>query len=204
MVLRVLLDFTKLTDSHLVIFTQRIIDHITGNATYPTPPVTMVLLGTTNDSFRDAIVAASMGGIMLTATKDALRATVEDMLRKTASYVNIHADNDMEKLLSSGFEPASTNRVSYPLPQPEVPTVTNGPSTQLFVSVTSIPNARNYETRIKPEAGTTWGDSVFTTSARQITLNGLTPGERYTVQVRALGGATGLSPWSDPTTHMSM
>lgn len=204
MVLRVLLDFIQLSDSHLVIFTQRIIDHITGNAIYPTPPVTMVALATVNDTFRDSIVAASMGGIMATATKNTWRLDLEDKLRKTANYVQTNADNDMEKMLSSGFEPASTNRVSYPLPQPEVPTVKNGPSTQLVVSVNTIANARSYETRLKTEGGTEWQPSTFTTGARRITVSGLTPGERYTVQVRALGGATGFSPWSDPTTHMSL
>ena len=46
--------------------------------------------------------------------------------------------------------------------------------------------------------------SVFTTGGRRITVSGLTPGAVYTVEVRAVGGATGLSPWSDPTTRMSL
>ena len=200
---KVSLAFVRLSDAHLVIFVQLVIDHITGNASFPTPPVTMVLLGTTNDSFRDAIMAAQMGGPMQTAAKNALRATVEDMMRRTALYVTTCANGDLEKLLSSGFEPTSTNRVSQPLPQPASPTVRNGNTTELIVSVTSVPNARSYETRVKPEEGD-WQQSVFTTGSRRITVSGLTPGQPYTVEVRAIGGATGLSPWSDPTTRMSL
>lgn len=203
MSLRVSLAFARLSDTNLAGFVQLVVDQITGNATYPAPPVTMVLMGTTNDNFREAIMAAQMGGPLQTAAKNALRATVEDMMRKTAFYVQTCADDDREKLLSSGFEPTSTNRVSYPLPQPSVPTIKNGNTTELIVSVTSGPNARSYETRVKPEHGD-WQQSVFTTGARRIPLSGLTPGQLYTVEVRAVGGATGLSPWSEPTTRMSM
>jgi hypothetical protein len=40
------------------------------------------------------------------------------------------------------------------------------------------------------------------TQARKITLPGLTPGQVYSVQSRAIGGSTGYSDWSDPISHM--
>ena len=43
---------------------------------------------------------------------------------------------------------------------------------------------------------------VFT-QARRVVLTGLTPGTAYTLQVRAIGGSTGYSPWSEPVTHMA-
>jgi hypothetical protein len=33
---------------------------------------------------------------------------------------------------------------------------------------------------------------------------GLTPGQEYTIQIRALGGSTGQSDWSDPVKHRSL
>ena len=39
---------------------------------------------------------------------------------------------------------------------------------------------------------------------RTIPLNGLTPGGMYQVQFRAIGGSTGASGWSDPTSHRSL
>ena len=39
--------------------------------------------------------------------------------------------------------------------------------------------------------------------ARKITLPGLTPGQVYSVQSRAIDGSTGQSDWSDPTSHIS-
>ena len=35
-------------------------------------------------------------------------------------------------------------------------------------------------------------------------LTGVTRGKEYTEQIRALGGSTGQSDWSDPSTHMAM
>jgi hypothetical protein len=46
-------------------------------------------------------------------------------------------------------------------------------------------------------------NNIFT-QARRITLPGLTPGQVYSVQSRASGGATGYSDWSGPASHMVM
>jgi hypothetical protein len=40
--------------------------------------------------------------------------------------------------------------------------------------------------------------------SQHIVFEGLTAGTNYTIEVRALGGLTGQSDWSDPSTHMSL
>jgi hypothetical protein len=45
---------------------------------------------------------------------------------------------------------------------------------------------------------------VFTGDSQHITFDGLTPGTVYTIEVRAIGGSTGQSDWSDPSSHMAM
>ena len=40
------------------------------------------------------------------------------------------------------------------------------------------------------------------TQVRRIEVNNLTPGNTYTVQLRAIGGSTGFSDWSAPTPRM--
>ena len=46
--------------------------------------------------------------------------------------------------------------------------------------------------------------SVFASDSGHINFDGLEAGKVYSGQVRALGGATGVNNWCDPTTHMAM
>jgi len=115
----------------------------------------------------------------------------------------MNCNNDMATLLSSGFQAASTNRTSTPLEQPTELVIDNGVSGQLVASVKPVKNTSLYEGRIKGATGD-WLPSVFTGDSQHIEFNGLTPGLVYTAQVRALGGSTGQSDWSDPSTHMCM
>ena len=125
------------------------------------------------------------------------------LLRQLAGYVQITCNNDMAVLLSSGFQAMSTNRAQSPLEQPQSLVLKNGTSGQLVASVSPVRNTSLYEGRIKGPTGD-WTPTVLTGDSQHIIFNGLTPGTVYTVQVRALGGATGQSDWSDPTSHMSM
>ena len=87
--------------------------------------------------------------------------------------------------------------------KPEQLVIDNGVSGQLVASVKPVKNTSLYEGRIKGATGD-WLPSVFTGDSQHIEFNGLTPGLVYTAQVRALGGSTGQSDWSDPSTHMCM
>lgn len=58
----------------------------------------------------------------------------------------------------------------------------------------------------KPEAHgqRTWEQAGFYTGSRNMSVTGLTPGARYAFRVRAVGGSTGKSDWSNPSSHMSL
>ncbi len=144
-----------------------------------------------------------MGGPMDTAAKNDSRQTLLGMLRKVAAYGQINCNNDMATLLSSGFQAMSTNRSQTPLEQPQFLHIKNGGTGQLVASVSTVTNTSMCEGRAKTGAGD-WMPSVHTGDSQHITFNGLTPGTTYTIEVRALGGLTGQSDWSDPSSHMSM
>lgn len=202
MQLRVSLSFAKLPDMEVDNFAQSIIDGMTGNAAYPSPPVTMANLLAGKNDFTAKIAAAQSGGPPDTAAKNNSRQTLLGFLRQEAGYVQINCNNDMARLLSSGFEAMSTNRAQAALDQPQGLVLKNGTSGQLVGSVTAVKNTSMYEGRIKGPTGD-WMPSIFTGDSQHITFEGLTPGTNYTVQVRALGGLTGQSDWSDPSSHMA-
>jgi hypothetical protein len=201
--LRVSLGFARVPDTELDNFAQTIIDGMTGNAAYPAPPVTMANLLTARNDFTAKIAAAQTGGPPDTAAKNNSRQTLLGMLRQLGGYVQINCNNDMATLLSSGFEAMSTNRAQSQLDQPTGLVIKNGTSGQLVASINPVKNTSMYEGRIKGPTGD-WLPSVFSGDSQHITFDGLTPGTNYSAQVRALGGSTGQSDWSDPSSHMAM
>ena len=203
MILKASLRFATLSDTDLDNFAQKVINCITGNATYPTPPVTLAALQTARNDFTTKIATAQGGSVLDTANKNNSRQTLLGILRKYVNYVQINCDDDMAKLVSSGFDAMSTNRASVPLDQPQDLNVDNGNTGELIASVKALPNSSMYKGRAKPDGGD-WLPSAFSGDSRRIVIAGLTPGTMYTVEVRALGGQTGQSPWSDPTSHRSM
>ena len=206
--LRVLLGFTNAPDHSIEETAQAVLGNLYGNATYPSPPVTHAALQAALTAFSTAIATAAQGGPADTADKNNKRAALIDLLRQLAGYVQANHGNDIAKLLSSGFQAVSTNRASSPLANPTITDIANGNSGQLLPRVTPIANATNYEVRYAAiGAGGVpgpWQNGGLFGNSRSMPVNGLTPGTNYTFQVRAIGGSTGYSDWSDPVSHMSM
>lgn len=196
------LGFAGYSDATLNDFTLNIIASLTGNAGFPTPPVTLAELGALQTAYQDALTAAAQGGKQLTAVKNAARAALLTALRKEATYVQGIASQDVAGLLSSGFQANSTNRARTPLIVPAIVGIFNEASGTLTVRLQPVNNARAYQLRVV--TGSTPLPVVDSTAARRIVVGSLTPGTTYTVQSRALGGITGSSDWSDPVSHMAM
>ena len=149
------------------------------------------------------MAAQAQGGTAATAAKNAAREVLIGLLRQLANYVQGACDNDLTKLLSSGFHAASTNRSQSPLDTPSIIKILNEMSTQLVLRVTPVNNAKSYEIRYSVTAGQ-WQSGGIDTQARRMVVAGLTPGTNYTFSVRAIGGSTGQSDWSDPVSHMCL
>jgi hypothetical protein len=203
MATKVSLGFAKLPDTELDNFAQAVIDAMTGNTNYPSPPVTMANLQTATDDFIAKLSVSQTGSQADTAAKNSSRQNLITLLRQTASYVQMICGEDLGKLLTSGFEAQSSNRASTQLAKPEGLVLKNGNTGQLVARITPVKNTNMYEGRIKPSDGD-WMPSVFTGDSQHITFGGLTAGKNYTAEVRALGGATGQSDWSDPSSHMAI
>jgi hypothetical protein len=203
MATKVSLGFAKLPDTELDNFAQAVIDAMTGNTNYPSPPVTMGNLQTAKDDYTAKLSISQTGSQADTAAKNSSRQNLITLLRQVASYVQMICGEDLAKLLTSGFEAQSSNRASTQLAKPEGLILKNGTSGQLIARITPVKNTNMYEGRIKPSDGD-WMPSVFTGDSQHITFDGLTAGKNYTVEVRSLGGATGQSDWSDPSSHMAM
>ena len=174
----------------------------------PLPPVTEADLGDAIESYKHAMAVAEQGGPKDTAHKAAQRKVLEDLLRQLAAHVQTNHGNSLAKLLASGFEAASTSNAQRPLEAPSILGIVNSGVNRLTLRVTAIDNARGYEVRraLVAADGITgpWEPGGFFTSSRGLPVTGLISGGLYSLQVRALGGSTGASDWSDAVSHRSL
>jgi hypothetical protein len=203
-------DFVNYPDSDLDEFANEIITCMGGNPAFPTPPVSITPpvggsgddLTTLDTTFRNAIAGAT-GDPQYTAAKNKAREALLDGLRKDANYVQTIASHDLETLLSSGYNAASTNHVQTPLSQPVIVDIENLATTQLMLRLTPVVNAKSYQVQTNPNGNGAWQEAGIFTQGRRIVLGGLTPGTTYNVRARAVGGSTGYSEWSVPATLMA-
>ena len=150
------------------------------------------------EAYKVATADAAQGGKQNTTARDARRAELVALLRQLASYVSGTANDDMEKLLSSGFPVQKPTRTPIgPLPTPATPVVTQGPvtgSTTAFTPPVYGASAYNWSVALKA-APDTDVQTAQTTGGRA-DFAGLTAGQVYLVCVNAVGAA-GVTDWSD-------
>lgn len=210
--LRVLLYFAQASDHDLEETALAVLDPLSGiygNATiYPAPPEPKTVLDAKLDAFTTALGAQAQGGSQSTAAKDQARDELITVLRSLALYVQTVIQGNeaygLAELLLSGFEAVSNNRAQSPLDKPSIVGIDNSGEGRLTLRVKAVPNARMYEVEKMAEGDTDFSSAGLFTSTRGMTVTGLTPGKKYTFRVRALGGSTGQSDWSDSVSHRSL
>ena len=204
--LRVSLSFARGTTATLLETAGGVRTHLYDNATdFPAPPVSATVLDAAIQSLNDSIAAQAQGGTLATAVKNDRQLELANLMVQLATYVQGLCMFDLAKLLSSGFQPVSENRAQTQLPKPTGLDLRNGLSTQVLLSMPAVPNARCFEVQFalideEGKAGP-WQDGGLHTKSRQMTVTNLIPGRLYQFHVRAVGGLTGYSDWSDPVTH---
>jgi hypothetical protein len=197
------LKFSKLTAEALGPFALNTVTKMTGNAAFPTPRVPLADITAAANTLIADVAAARGGGTEATAKKNASFLALDLKLRDQAAYVQSIAGTDLEMLLSSGFEAVSTNRARIVLPQVVFKSVNPIQSGVFKIAVNPVPTAKGYELRYKNGTGDYINGGIFTNS-REVLLQGLIPGNTYTLQVRAIGGLTNYSDWSAEYTRMAI
>ena len=184
---------------------------MTGNKAFPNPPVPIVPpvppdpdapvdMTTRQASLAAAISAALDGGTVLTSLRNAALQFAIDGLDANGFYVQTTARYDLPMFLTSGYQTVSNNRGQSPVGTPSITGIDNDISTQLAVHLTPITNAFGFEVQILI-AGV-WTTVKYSPQSRTIILIGLTTGTVVQVRARALGGSTGESGWSAPSSSI--
>ena len=79
----------------------------------------------------------------------------------------------------------------------------NNGTTEALLQSIPVCNAKTYRVQTSVDGGKTWVEACISTQARRIVLSNLVPGTTYAVRARAIGGSTGASVWTSPSSSMS-
>lgn len=186
---------------------------LTGNAVYPTPPITLTALQTAIDNYQAALVSSIKGSKADTSAKNDARLALINILRVEGAYVN-QVNQDLynatpspatvtimrENIISSGFKIAKTLspvQASKGLVLPKIRKLISPSSGNLYLLVKNYTEAQRgkkvfqvqYRTSATTSPATPAGDWVIATlTKRFINISGLETGKQYDVQVAIIGG----------------
>ena len=198
------LGFAQLPDAPLVVFATGVHDHLVASAaTFTNPPVTVVALKAATDDFDAKLGLAHKGSVAQTADKDDAREVLLELLRELAAYVEGKALGNANTIRLGGFDVTThAPAPQAPLAKPAIKVILNLMTTQLRLRVTAIPNAYSYVVQFRTGTGA-WLEAGVFPNTRSIVVINLVPGTLYEFRVRAIGGSTGTSDWSDAVSHMA-
>ena len=205
--IKAVLDFTKKTPEQLLAQGYTILKALTGNVSFPNPPLDLAVFKTLLDAFSVAIGDAKDGSKKAITYRNQIGEEIVQTLRLVALYVELNCKGDMNIFLTSGLTPRSATRTPSQALAPTFLTgVTQGISGQLLAMIKAVRGAKNYQLRIgQVGAGgatpTSWTIETVPNARTAAALNGLTPGTTYAIQVRAYG-PLGYTEWSDSAVRM--
>jgi hypothetical protein len=194
--------YRKLTGAPLADKSLLVSSKMTANPNFLKPEVDLVLMATTANQLLAATVQADGGSTEDTAHKHALEETVKGQLDTQANYVENIAQNNVEIILSSGFDLANQTHTPALVTGSSIISVTNLASTKLGLEVVIDPNAWSYEIAVSITPGV-WLHWESFTDPNDIVLLNLVPGQMYGLRVRVHGVGNQRSEWSEPVNHMA-
>lgn len=168
-----------------------VIRKMTGNALFPTPPVSLAEMETKRDELEGAIEDATNGSLAARKLRDVKVGEVRELLRMVADYQRTVCAGDAAKLATGGFplrkQPEPINEVGVPQHLVAVATDESG---DLRLRWRSARGARVY--RVEQAAGdptsgsTTW-HTVGLTGRVTFDVTGLEPYAPHWFRVTAVG-----------------
>jgi hypothetical protein len=185
------LRLSRLSPLGVLALLDNVVAKLTGNALFPTPPMSLADMGSLADALRTAIEDATGGGVNARKLRDKKVAETQSVLRVTADYVRAHCDGDAAKLSSSGFELAK-----FPLPLGFVGVAQNvraaatdvaGEVRLLWGGATGARMFRVQQASMDPAAGPVDWTTIAQVSRQRHTVEKLTSFTAYWFRVIALG-----------------
>ena len=195
--------YNGLPDGQLGDFALHIATSLTGNGNFTTPPITTGALTTQATAYNVSVAACVNGTPAQTLDKNTKRDALINTLDTLANYVELTANNDPQKIISSGFSLASTTRQQAVPGMTSILSVNNVATGKLGLDLQTADNAWAYIVQYAPQSGGGQPLTATFTNPHDVTLENLSPGTLYSLRVLVMGSANQRTNWCDPVQHMS-
>ncbi len=186
---KLILDYNRLSDAALSLKAINIKNSLTGNEHFPTTTPSLADFTLIQEGYDIALSKIISGDRIQIALKNQARITLLANLRQLALDIDAQANGDRAKLLSSGFDLASTGDGATSISAPTEFRILDGMNAgELKFTCKKVPNAVSYlfeYTDTVPTEETNW--SVQAGSSRELTLKGLRSGSRIYGRIKAVG-----------------
>lgn len=196
---KAVLKLSSRTVESIFVLGKGVAEAMTGNSSFPSPPVAPDALKAMSEALEAAhIKAAETRSLVDLATQRARKATVCDMLKQLCDYVNSIALGDEELIRSAGM-PVSKTKEKHPAP---------AQVRDVIAEFTGVPKSimlrwkrplyasmfRVYMT-LTPENDASW-ELIDTITVRKLMVENLSTGKRFFFKVVAVNSA-GTGPDSE-------
>jgi hypothetical protein len=205
---KLVIAFDTLNEADFQAKAGHILSCLTDNPNFPEPwPEPVPSLAQLNEAYRvylDAYHASLTRDSLKIRQRDAAREALTDLLKHLASYLELVAHHDADKLVTTGYDlrkDAVRGIHGGTLPSPDGFSAEHGlKGGTVMLHVARTVGAKLYEVHTAqgdPSLEENWKPATTSATGSHILLEGLNPAQTYWFRVRAHGsGGPGL--WTDP------
>lgn len=191
---KVLISFSKFSDSELDQHAQAVVTAMTGNGNFTTPVPALTVLSDAISSYQEAMSNAAKGDHTAVSIKDEQRTELESILRALGLYVEIQSGGETSVMLSSGFKISKTPAPVGPLPKPTGFKITQTGKGEVRMELDKVNGASAYQFEFRQATETQW--SLRMSTKTRVTQTELESGKEYIFRVVPIG-ASNIREYSD-------
>ena len=185
---KVIDNYARYRDGELANLSNRVLDRMTNNTTYPSPTPTLAMIQQALQDYQAVFNKAPGGDLSIKSEKNDKRLVLENQLSQLAGYVNTTANGDKTKLLTSGFPLVRKKANTQKLGSVDKLTVNIDTPTQAVTRIKKVIGAKSYVHQYTTDAVS--NDAKWTgktTTENSCTITNLQTGVKYMFRVIAVG-----------------
>ncbi|HCN82771.1 MAG TPA: hypothetical protein DIT07_04005 [Sphingobacteriaceae bacterium] len=187
---------SRKSESELLSFASHLLASMNANLNFPSPEPPLAVIQTAHDELKASVSTWERGNARKSLDKNNKKKALIDLISKLANYVELIADGDPDKIISSGFEISKEQREAAAIPvAPLISEMLDGiHSGTVVVVVKGGVYGQIISVSYRQEEDTNW-KVEFGKTRRDVSIEDLQAGKYYVFKA-AISNSAGTSEWS--------